>query len=163
MNSGRPIVVGVDGSTAGAEALRWAVAEAASSGRDVVAVTAWNYTLALDPGARQRSVEEVAAAHRHGLRELVGSAAGRHPGVKIRCQVVEGEADEVLLEASRDAAMLVLGSHGHRGFMRALVGSVSGHCLRHASCPVVIIPALGTRARSRTALANLSYLPGPTL
>jgi hypothetical protein len=39
----------------------------------------------------------------------------------------------------KGADLLVLGTRGHGGFTEALLGSVSQHCVQHASCPVVII------------------------
>jgi nucleotide-binding universal stress UspA family protein len=47
---------------------------------------------------------------------------------------------EELVNASRDADMLVVGSRGGGGFARLLMGSVSSQVVHHASCPVVVIP-----------------------
>ncbi|NKQ52051.1 universal stress protein [Amycolatopsis sp. K13G38] len=158
MTSKGAIVVGVDGSPVSAAALRWAVAEAKATGRAVEAVTAWTYTPALDPGAPESTVTEIAAAHRRALDELIDSVP--HDEVTIRTQVVEGDAREVVLAAANDASLLVLGSHGHGLLMHALVGSVSAHCLRHATCPVVIVPA---QVINEHASATAGYTPGPIL
>lgn len=45
----------------------------------------------------------------------------------------------MLLDAATGADLLVVGSRGHGGFAEALLGSVSQHCVHHASCPVVVI------------------------
>jgi nucleotide-binding universal stress UspA family protein len=50
-----------------------------------------------------------------------------------------GHAAQVLLDACEGADLLVVGSRGHGGFIEALPGSVSQHCMQHASCPVVVI------------------------
>ena len=50
-----------------------------------------------------------------------------------------GHPAQVLIEASREADLLVLGSHGHGAFTGILVGSVSIHCVTAAFCPVVVV------------------------
>lgn len=55
------------------------------------------------------------------------------------------------MRVAADAAMLVVGSHGHGALGRALLGSVSTECARHATCPVVVIPAV---AASRVAASD---------
>ncbi|WP_053925375.1 universal stress protein [Streptomyces chattanoogensis] len=45
----------------------------------------------------------------------------------------------VLLDAARDAGLLVVGSRGHGGFSGALLGSVGRHCTQHAPRPVVVV------------------------
>jgi nucleotide-binding universal stress UspA family protein len=53
--------------------------------------------------------------------------------------VGEGNAAQVLLDASAGADLLVVGSRGHGGFASALLGSVSLHCTHHARYPVVVV------------------------
>lgn len=53
--------------------------------------------------------------------------------------MIEGHPAAVLLTAAEGADLLVLGCRGHGGFVGALLGSVSQHCVHHATCPVVII------------------------
>jgi nucleotide-binding universal stress UspA family protein len=59
--------------------------------------------------------------------------------VPVEPAVVQGSAALVLLDATRDADLLVLGTRGHGGFTGMLLGSVSQHCLHHAVCPVVVV------------------------
>jgi nucleotide-binding universal stress UspA family protein len=155
------IVVGVDGSATSILALQWAVAEAEATGRDVTAVTVWRYVPALEPGAIFASVDEVGATHSRQLDEVVRTV--ERPGVTVRTHVVEGDANEVLVEAAQGADLLVLGTHGRGRMLRALVGSVSAYCLRHARCPVAILPvnAVETKAKAGPEMATISYLPGP--
>jgi nucleotide-binding universal stress UspA family protein len=54
-------------------------------------------------------------------------------------EAVQGQAAGVLLHASRDADLLVVGSRGLGGFRGLLLGSVSRQCVDHASCPVVVV------------------------
>lgn len=75
-------------------------------------------------------------------------------------QILEGRPSEQLCSAALEADLIVLGNHGHGAFHDALVGSTSVHVIRHAACPVVILPdpRLAEReqkhARSRHRLAR---------
>lgn len=140
------IVVGVDGSPGSRAALRWAVAEAQLRRTTLTAVTVWQYpvvtalpTFGIAPGALPPYDELRAEAGRaldavlddEGVRD-----SGEHP---VHTVVVEGPAASALIEASRDADLLVVGSRGHGGFKGMLLGSVSQHCVTHAECPVVVV------------------------
>ena len=61
--------------------------------------------------------------------------------VRITQQTVEGHAAQVLLESVTGCDTLVGGSHGHGGFVGAMLGSVSHHVVSHLRCPVVVVPA----------------------
>jgi nucleotide-binding universal stress UspA family protein len=52
---------------------------------------------------------------------------------------------EELVNAGKDADMLVVGSRGAGGFERMVVGSVSSAVVQHATCPVVIVPSADRR------------------
>jgi nucleotide-binding universal stress UspA family protein len=144
--TGRPIVVGVDGSPSSKAALTWAVRQAELTGSTVEAVIAWHYPLAFAgmpyapvsmPDADFVGI--AAKALENAIRETVDPEGP----VKVSATVREGDAALVLLEIAKDADLLVVGSRGHGGFMEALLGSVSQHCVHHALCPVVIIRAQG--------------------
>uniref|UniRef100_J3LNN4 UspA domain-containing protein n=2 Tax=Oryza brachyantha TaxID=4533 RepID=J3LNN4_ORYBR len=62
-------------------------------------------------------------------------------GVEVKLEVKDGEARRVLCDAviEHGAGVLVVGSHGYGPVRRALLGSVSDHCCRHASCPVMVV------------------------
>lgn len=138
----RPIVVGVDGSAASRAALAWAVDEAARRGCAVEAITGQHRDFGMAVGVVPIDVligmlpEEVRAA-RHQV--LDGAVAEITTEVEIRTVVAAEEAKQALTSASEHASLLVVGRRGLGAVMTALLGSVSAHCVRHASCPVVVI------------------------
>jgi nucleotide-binding universal stress UspA family protein len=74
------------------------------------------------------------------LTQAVKDTLGDKPeGVEVREHVMVGNTAQVLLNAAADADLLVVGNHGHGGFARALLGSVSQHCVHHAPCPVLVV------------------------
>lgn len=135
------LVVGVDGSPGSHRALLWAAAEAARRGSPLVAVTAWTWDgieqFPLAPATR----DEARAHAEQGQEAELAPVLAEHPDLQVRREVVEGDAAEALTRLAADAALLVLGSHGHSHLRHALLGSVSERCVRHAPCPVVIVPA----------------------
>jgi nucleotide-binding universal stress UspA family protein len=148
------IVVGIDGSQASKDALSWAVAEARVRGDTVVAIHAWTPpyptasmaypTAAAFPAAPVAPIDDdVADAIREGAEELLAqvvSEAGAGD-VTIEQRLVEGPAASALIDAAKDAELLVVGPRGHGGFTGLLLGSVSQQLANHAPCPVVIVRA----------------------
>ena len=136
------IVAGVDGSPPSIAALRWAVHQAQLSGSTIDAVIAWEFPVAggsfgWAPTAPfdDTDYSEIAAK---SLNAAVAEASPP-PGVIVNQIVTAGSAAQVLLNAARDADLLVVGNRGHGGLADALIGSVSVRCLHHATCPVAII------------------------
>ncbi|MFB7172849.1 universal stress protein [Streptomyces sp. NPDC056254] len=132
------IVVGVDGSPSSQAALRWAVRYAGLVGGRVEAVTAWDL-----PGAGTWSAPAVDAdfdeeeAERRlveEVRTVLGEGASQ-----VHQRLVRGNPAEVLVEQGQGADLIVVGSRGHGGFRRALLGSVSQQVAQHAVCPVTIV------------------------
>ncbi|MEW2547461.1 universal stress protein [Streptomyces sp. NPDC047002] len=131
------VVVGVDGSDSSKEALKWAVAQAKITGGVVEAIITWEFPVTgWSTGVMNGQFEEWA---KQTLDEAVEDAVGSRAGVEVSTSVQFGNAASVLIEASRGAELLVVGSRGHGGFTGALLGSVGQHCASHAECPVVII------------------------
>lgn len=130
------IVVGVDGSDASRQALRWAVHEAAARDGMVQAVTAWRWDLPSGLGTTGHIGDE-----RERATDLLEQEVARLPaGVPVASQVLEGRPADVLGGAAREADLLVLGSHGHSRVWHTVLGSVAEECIRKATCPVVVIP-----------------------
>jgi nucleotide-binding universal stress UspA family protein len=131
------IVVGVDGSEHSNAALRWALAEAeAHSGGMVTAVLAWQVPFLSFPGAFDR--DELQKAYKNFLIETVSAIAAK-PAVPLETLVAEGDPTESMVEASKDADLLVLGIRGRSPFAGLLLGSVSQGAAATAHCPVVLV------------------------
>ena len=130
------IVVGIDGSESSKHALRWAARLAAAEGARVEAIIAWAYPQVygspVDPIWRPDLDADTVLTDT--LREVFGDE--RPAG--LEGVVVHGSARTVLIEASRGASLLVVGSRGHGGFAGLLLGSVSSACSEHAHCPVLV-------------------------
>jgi nucleotide-binding universal stress UspA family protein len=143
------IVVGVDGSAASLEALRWAAEEARLREARVVALHAWVFVpaapigdpgmIAIPSGDLMGQLEAETEAARAELTGSVAEVLGDEPGVEIEARLTESEAGEALVAESEGADLVVVGSHGRSGLRAAILGSVSRHVVDHAHCPVVVV------------------------
>ena len=138
-NEVRPIVVGVDGTSASDQALRWAVDEAIVRNCPLRVVHAWNFEPMADwneTSAQERLRESELLVD----KAVTAAMEGRPEQPEIQRCSLRGDAAEELEEASKGAALLVVASHtGHR-LRQIVMGSTSMHCVRHSSVPVVVIP-----------------------
>ncbi len=131
------IVVGVDGSLGSTRALSWALAEARLRSASVEAVYAWQYppvgAFVVGPthGSEAFAREVVAAATDHAERAA--------PDVAFTARSAFNAEVPALLDACRDADLLVVGSRGHGRFQQGLLGSIAQQCARHATCAVVVL------------------------
>ncbi len=132
------VVVGVDGSDASKDALRWAVRYARLAGASVDAVLAWQLPATYGWAPVLAGVDLEGDA-RKALEETVDEVFGPDRPVALRTSVVQGSPAPVLLGAADGADLLVVGSRGHGAFAGMLLGSVSEHCVHHARCPVVVV------------------------
>jgi nucleotide-binding universal stress UspA family protein len=139
------IVVGVDGSPSSVRALRWALEQARLTGAPVCAVGAWE----VPASPTWLAVEEDIGNWEKGaltvLDGAVKDATGDAESLPVQREVVCGHPAKVLVDASTDASLLVVGSRGHGGFAGLLLGSVSQHVVAHASCPVVVVHTAADR------------------
>ena len=125
-----PVVVGVDGSTGSTAALQYAAAEAARRRRRLRIIY-----------AGVPSTGEAAAHAEELLAEAVHEARSLQPDLAVEGRVLPGPgAAEGLIDASAEAAAVVVGSRGRGGFTGLLLGSVSQAMIHHAHCPVLVIP-----------------------
>ncbi len=154
-------MVGVDGSQGSLNALLWALGEARARKIPVHAVFAWKYHPRwVDPGLGSMfplgyqpeggvpadefadtaaSVEKLLDA---AISKVTESDPDRASGpVSVTRETVQGHAAHVLLKSVGECDMMVVGSHGHGGFVGAMLGSISQHVVSHSRCPVVVVPA----------------------
>ena len=129
------VVVGIDGSRASDRALEWAAAEAARTGAVVEGHAC------CEPSYLYLSNEEIRVAMRKAIDEAAGHVADIAPGVSFKGILHDGPASKVLVEASRGADLLVVGSSGRGRFSGLHFGSVSQQCAPHVHCPIVIVPS----------------------
>ncbi|WP_247826158.1 universal stress protein [Arthrobacter antioxidans] len=133
------IVVGVDGSQQSVEALRYAQRLAPAFDATILAVAAWDYP-AEYPGYVPLGTSEFADAAKIHLEHAVTKAYGGNVPNGLETTVVFAHPGKALVQASRDAALLIVGRRGHGTFRGLLLGSVSASCVSHAHCPVLVIP-----------------------
>jgi nucleotide-binding universal stress UspA family protein len=134
-------VVGVDGSDSSKQALEWALALAQRTGAVVDAVAAWQFPHQLRGRnvRRGHNTESLAKANETALNQTITEVAGPNPPVTIRPRVLAGHPAFALMQQAEGADLPVLGYRGHGGFVGALLGSVTQHCVQQATCPVVVI------------------------
>jgi nucleotide-binding universal stress UspA family protein len=141
------VVVGVDASEGAKAALAFAYEEAQLREATLRVVHAWQFGYVGYTGFEAAvppvggDIHERRAAAEAALTATVEQTLGDAEGVTIEKHAVEGTAAAVLIEESRGADLLVVGSRGHGGFAQLLLGSVSQQCAHHAECPVVIVRA----------------------
>ncbi|MBB2910814.1 nucleotide-binding universal stress UspA family protein [Streptosporangium becharense] len=141
------VVVGVDGSPAGADALAFAFAEASLRGTGLRAIHAWERPGVGGP-LPPPPVGETAEEERRVLAEALAGWGERYPDVKVVEQSEEGHPVDALRDASTRAGLLVVGSRGRGGLAGLVLGSVSHSMLHHAACPLVVVPPAGEAGRS---------------
>ncbi len=132
------VVVGYDGSEAASAAVDWAAEQAARTSGHLELVTAWEYPTSWGNVIPLPEDYDPAADAQALLDPVVNRLHAAHPDLSVHAHVVEGHPSEVLAEASRHAGLLVVASRGHGTLSGIVLGSVSQHCVTHATCPVVV-------------------------
>jgi nucleotide-binding universal stress UspA family protein len=137
----KKIVVGVDGSPPSLHALEWAYNEAVVSGAELTAVHGWIYPYV---GERTSVSEPRTQMQLDAMEELKASLESLGPrltsgSLHIHARLLERSPAEALLEESKDADLVVIGSRGRGALRAALLGSVSRTVAQHASCPAAVI------------------------
>jgi nucleotide-binding universal stress UspA family protein len=130
------IVVGVDGSEESRAAMDWAVKEAKLRDGQVLAVTAWNFPYVSDGFGQAWNYQ----GFENDAQTILDEERARvqAQGSEITGRVVQGSPASVLIDASRDADIVAIGSRGLGGFTGLMLGSVSTQTVHHAHCPVLV-------------------------
>lgn len=134
----RRVLVGVDGSDGSKDALRWAARLAEQEGAVLSVVATWDFPDAFSwdggpvPYSPKEDIENCLAAT---LDEVFGS---RHPA-RMATGVLRGDAARILVDLSKDALLLVVGSRGHGQLAGLVLGSVSAKVAGHSACSVLVV------------------------
>lgn len=136
------LVAAVDDSAPAREALRYAATMAAEARKPLVVLSVWNFVIAPSPeqhGDNPPTEQAWQQESERRLAALLAEELGDRKDVEVRAVVLHGNPVPTLLEVSRRAGHLVVGSRGRGGFAGLLLGSTSEQLVRHASCPVTIV------------------------
>jgi len=128
----RGLVLGYDGSPESDEAARWAAGTALLRGEPILALVV---------------VEPMDSPRSHGwpesrwseIEQRAADTLAAAGATDVTVERHAGKPVHTLLDAARDASMLVLGSRGHSRVGEVVIGSVSQKTARHARCPVVVV------------------------
>jgi len=144
-NHGR-MIVAIDESASCINALKWAKNNADDMGLSIHLINAWQYVYpagdvlaggpALVVSYSSFDAEENAQLL---MKKVIEKCFGHEPPQNLTSETINGLASHILIEASRDAQLLVMGSRGRGAFVEFIMGSVSRACSARAHCPVVIV------------------------
>lgn len=135
-----PVLVGIDGSATSEAAVAQAFDLASLFGVPMIAALAWNswsHGAALSPTGPHDSIE-IEREQQMLLSECLAGWAEKYPDVSVEHVVRQGNPAHLLVDLSKRAGLVVVGSHGRGVVARALFGSTSSNLTRHAHCPVMI-------------------------
>jgi nucleotide-binding universal stress UspA family protein len=134
------VVVGVGKDPDGSAAVRFAAEEARRRGVPLEAVRAWRCP-AYESTDHPLMAGEPARLHEVRAAEVLAEALrDLPPDVDVHRRTVEGHARRVLLDASHEAGLLVVGSRRREGHFGIQLSRVAHAVLHHSACPVVVVP-----------------------
>jgi len=131
------IVAGIDGSPSSLSALEWAARQADLTGSALFVVATWHLPSGYAVAAFNDDYDPAADVQRV-LDDSLPPIQQRYGTLRVTGQVIEGYPGPALVDASRDADLLVVGSRGHSELAEVMLGSVGMHCATHAHCPVLV-------------------------
>lgn len=144
MRTQGPVVVGIDGSPGAEAAVRWAIEDARTRKTPVRLVCAYR----MAPGYYQalgtytdlpQDMERVRRTASDLIQKALADAANIDSGVEVRGDIVDGSPVPVLIEESKQASLLVLGSRQRSALSASILGSVSAAVAARADCPAIVV------------------------
>ena len=168
------IIVGVDGSDQSDAAIRWAATEAVMHNAPLtllyvappgVAVWGMGYAMAPLPYDYGKIEEEEGKRILEAARVTASAAVSTDTPIRVDTDFVFGSPMSTLIDATKDAKMIVVGSRGHGAWQRAALGSMSSALVHHAHCPVTVIhdPTEGERQRTGPVVVGVDGSPASEL
>ncbi|MGW1344494.1 universal stress protein, partial [Kribbella sp. NPDC002412] len=136
------VVVGVDGSERSTAAIDFAFRHVDRSGARLTALLAWHDPVSIGPGDMVPVVFDLDALEKESavvLAEALGGHLADYPDIRVTQKLVHAAAADALLDASRSAQLVIVGSRGRGAVRGLLLGSVSRAVLHHAHCPVAVV------------------------
>jgi nucleotide-binding universal stress UspA family protein len=140
------IIVGIDGSHHSIRALEWALKEAGLQHAHLTVLTVHSVPASPWTGnpvlvERDADDQEKMLQAAEELTLKVASQLGEARPDSVTVRAVSGYPARELIEESRDADLVVVGSRGAGGFAKLMLGSISSQVVEHAHCPVVVVPS----------------------
>lgn len=138
------LAVAVDSSEPSERALDWAFDAASRRGWKLRVIHAWDVHVVgfdVDDSTYPEGgiLDEVKAAETRLSSEVLAGHRAKYPDVEVEVLIDRGNTDRVVLDASRDCDLLVVGSKGHGALTSMLLGSVTHRVLHHATCSVAVV------------------------
>lgn len=139
---GRGVVVGWDDDGTADVAVEFAAKEAARGHHELTILHAWRLppSVGFADATPQWLSTDIESGARGALTAVASETRRSHPDVIVVEQLQLGAASGAIVGASRDAALVVVGSHGRRALGGLIIGSVSHDVLMNMPAPVVVVP-----------------------
>jgi nucleotide-binding universal stress UspA family protein len=158
------IVAGFDGSEVATAAARWAADEAQRRGASLSVVTCFTVPVMTDEGVADavfgvRRLDVLYESFQRRVDEVVDELRPSHPGVSITGCAVHGRARARLVECSRHADVIVLGSSGTGGSPMSNLGSLAHALMSKSACPIVLVPGLRPMPAQPEIVATVDVSP----
>lgn len=148
----RPIVIGLDPAEPCSASLDWALNEARLRARPVVFQFARGVAL---PAQSEMALETIMpeSLAQTIIERATAYAQNSQPSVHVQSRVSSGSAASVLVDASNDAEVVVVGRQGYGRIAGAVLGSTSAQVAAHAHSPVVVVDtSVAPRAGDRVVV-----------